>query len=110
MQSVFFVYILRCADGSYYVGSHRGDDLSVRVAEHNSGKYPNAWTFKRRPVELMWSDCWPEAEPAIAAEQQIKKWSRAKKAALIRGEIGELKRLAQSRTSPADPKKKKTLG
>ena len=56
MQSVFFVYILRCADGSYYVGSHRGTDINVRVAEHNAGKHSNAWTFKRRPVELVWSD------------------------------------------------------
>ena len=107
MQSVFFVYILRCADGSFYVGSHRGTDINVRVAEHNAGKHSNAWTFKRRPVELVWSDNWPEAEPAIAAEQQIKKWSRAKKEALIRGDIGELKRLARSRSAPPDPKKKK---
>ena len=107
MQSVFFVYILRCADGSYYVGSHRGTDVDARVAEHNAGKYPEAWTFKRRPVELVWCDSWPEAEPSIAAEQQIKKWSRAKKEALIRGDIGELKRLAKSRTAPSEPTKKK---
>ena len=105
MQGAFFVYILRCADGSYYVGSHRGTDVEDRVHEHNAGAYPKAYTFRRRPVELMWSQSWDEPDPAIEAEIQIKRWTRAKKEALIRGDIDELKRLAQSRTAPADPSK-----
>ena len=41
-----WVYILKCADGMYYVGSHRGDDPSTRAAEHNSGADPKAFTYK----------------------------------------------------------------
>jgi putative endonuclease len=47
-----YVYMLRCADGSYYVGSATGDDLSVRVGQHNAGAYPG-YTFMRRPVTLV---------------------------------------------------------
>ena len=105
MQGAFFVYILRCADGSYYVGSHRGTDVEDRVYEHNAGAYPKAFTFRRVPVEVRWSQSWDEPDPAIEAEIQIKRWTRAKKEALIRGDIDELKRLARSRTAPADPSK-----
>ena len=51
-EPLAWVYILRCADGRYYVGSHRGPDIDLRVGEHSAGKYPEAWTFRRRPVEL----------------------------------------------------------
>jgi putative endonuclease len=107
VETAFFVYILKCADGSYYVGSHRGVDVEDRVHEHNAGAFPKAYTYSRRPVELMWSQSWTEADPAIEAEIQIKRWSRAKKEALIRGDIGELKRLSKSRTAPADPAKRR---
>lgn len=98
-----FVYILRCADGKYYVGSHKGLDVETRVAQHNSGEFENAWTFKRRPVELVWSTYFDSIADAHAYELQIKKWSRAKKEALIRGDLAELKRLAVSKSAPADP-------
>jgi putative endonuclease len=49
-----FVYILLCADRSYYVGSATGDELAPRVAQHNSGFY-GGYTSTRRPVELAWS-------------------------------------------------------
>ncbi|WP_297513194.1 GIY-YIG nuclease family protein [uncultured Caulobacter sp.] len=49
-----WVYILRCADDSYYVGSHRGPDPAVRVSGHNAGLDPKAYTYRRRPVELAW--------------------------------------------------------
>jgi putative endonuclease len=50
-----FVYMLRCADGSYYVGSATGDDLTKRIAEHQSGAFPG-YPSTRRPVELVWSE------------------------------------------------------
>ena len=75
-----FVYILRCSDGSYYVGSATGDDLSKRIAEHQTGAYLG-YTWSRRPIRLAWSEHFERVTDAIAAERQIKGWSRAKKEA-----------------------------
>ena len=85
-----WVYMLRCADGRYYVGSHRGEDVQVRVWEHNAGLHPTAWTFSRRPVELVWCEAFLRADEAVAFERQVKGWSRDKKEALIRGEWSSL--------------------
>lgn len=90
-----FVYILVCADKSYYVGSHRGDDVGLRVSEHNLGKYKSAYTFMRRPVTLVWSEWFSRYDDAVATERQIKGWSRAKKEALIRGDFANLALLAK---------------
>ena len=98
-----FVYILKCNDKAYYTGIYRGTELAIRVAEHNSGLYPKAWTHKRRPVELMWAEHFGRVTDAIAYETQIKKWSRAKKEALIAGNFERLKDLAKSHSAPADP-------
>ena len=89
-----FVYMLLCSDRSFYVGSATGDDLSRRIAEHNTGAY-RGYTFTRRPVRLIWSEHFERITDAIAAERQIKGWSRAKKAALAKGEWPRLKRLAK---------------
>ncbi|ABD85951.1 GIY-YIG nuclease family protein [Rhodopseudomonas palustris] len=91
-----FVYMLRCADGSYYVGSATGDDLAPRVAQHDAGSYPG-YTSTRRPVTLVWSEHFDRITDAIAVERQIKGWSRAKKEALIRGDWGDISRLARRR-------------
>lgn len=90
-----YVYILRCADGSYYVGSTR-KTLDERVGEHNGGAY-RGYTFTRRPVQLVWSQEFPNAVDAIACERQIKGWSRAKKEALIRGDWQRVSALAKRR-------------
>ncbi len=92
-----FVYMLRCADNSYYVGSATGDDLSKRVAEHNLGAYPGSYTFSRRPVELVWSEHFERITDAIAMERRIKGWSRRKKAALITGDWTTIRDLARRR-------------
>jgi putative endonuclease len=91
-----FVYIVRCSDGSYYVGSARGD-LEKRIAEHNAGAY-RGYTSSRRPVELVWAENFQQITDAIAAERQIKGWSRAKKEALIRGDFQLIALLARRRT------------
>jgi putative endonuclease len=91
-----FVYMLRCADGSYYVGIATGDDLTVRIAEHQAGTYPG-YTSSRRPVEVVWSDHFERITDAITAERQLKGWSRAKKEALIRGDWNSVQRLAKRR-------------
>ncbi len=90
-----FVYILECADGSYYVGSHRGRDVDERVSQHNHGIHPNAYTFKRRPVKLVWSDWFSRYDDAVAFERQLKGWGRAKKEAFIRSEFDTLKDLSK---------------
>jgi putative endonuclease len=90
------VYLLRCADGSYYVGSARLG-LERRLSEHNDGTY-GGYTARRRPVELVWSQHFLDITDAIAVERQIKGWSRAKKEALIRGDYGEIRLLASRRT------------
>lgn len=87
------VYILRCADGSYYVGIAR-EDLERRIAEHQNGTYAG-YTSRRRPVELVHAAEFPRFEEAIAFERQIKRWSRAKKEALISGDYDALVGLAR---------------
>jgi len=89
---VAFVYMLRCADGSYYVGSTR-NPVEHRIAEHNAGLM-GGYTASRRPVTLMWSQEFDQITDAIAMERRVKGWSRAKKEALIRGDYQTLRRLA----------------
>ena len=92
-----YVYILRCSDGSYYTGSYRGADIATRVSEHNLGVYENAYTKRRRPVELIWSESFTRAKGAINLERQIKGWSRKKKEAFIKGDWDEVSRLSKSK-------------
>jgi len=91
-----FVYILLCADRSYYVGSAIGDDLTQHIAQHNSGFY-GGYTSTRRPVQLAWSQHFERITDAIAAERQLKGWSRAKKEALIRGDWSSVQNFAKRR-------------
>jgi putative endonuclease len=89
-----FVYILRCADGSYYVGSARGDSLDKRIGEHQGGENPG-YTSTRRPVTLVFAEQFGRITDAIDAERRIKGWSRAKKDALIRGDWSLVQWLAK---------------
>ena len=88
------IYMLRCRDGSYYVGS--ANDLERRLSEHQTGAY-GGYTSARRPVELVWSQSFDRAVDAIAAERRIKGWSRAKKEALIRGDWSLIQTLSPPR-------------
>ncbi len=81
----FWVYILRCADGSYYTG--HTDNLDRRIAQHQSGEIPG-YTHDRRPVELMFSETFAERIDALERERQVKDWSRKKKEALFRSDFG----------------------
>jgi putative endonuclease len=109
MDLVGFVYMLRCSAGSYYVGSARGDwgALERRVNEHNAGVY-DGHTKSRRPVELVFQQEFQRITDAIAAERQIKGWSRAKKEALIRGDWHAVSLLAHNHTQHPRPKAKPT--
>jgi putative endonuclease len=109
-----FLYILRCADGSYYTGSTR-TELETRVSEHNGERY-GGYTAKRLPVTLVWSQEFLRIEDAIAAERQVKGWRRAEKEALITGDFAALARLASrpARSSfetaaPRPPQDEETL-
>jgi putative endonuclease len=89
-------YTCCCADRSLYVGSATGDDLTYRIAQHNEGTH-RGYTFTRRPVRFVWSEHFDRITDAIAAERQIKGWSRAKKMALAKGEWQRVQRLARRR-------------
>lgn len=92
MAQPFFAYILRCADGSYYVG--HTDDLAKRVAEHQHGT-KCTYTSARRSVALVWSQEFSTREEARETEARIKPWSRAKKDALVRGDWAALRAAAR---------------
>ncbi|CAL2089310.1 GIY-YIG nuclease family protein [Tenacibaculum sp. 190524A05c] len=89
----YFIYILKCSDDSYYVGVT--SDLLRRIKEHESGKYHKSYTFKRRPVQLVYFEEIENVKLAISREKQIKKWSRFKKEALIKNEFDELPKLSK---------------
>ena len=78
----FHLYILRCSDGSYYTG--HTESLEARLAAHNSRHIPG-YTKNRLPVTLVFTQEFPTRQEALAAERQIKGWTRAKKEALISG-------------------------
>lgn len=92
----FWIYLLRCSNGSYYVG--HTDDVVRRLEEHNSGKGAEH-TRKYRPVHLVYTEPFDSESDAVLREMQIKHWSRAKKAALAEGNLRELKKLAKRRNA-----------
>ena len=96
------VYIVKCADGSYYTGLTK-QELPARLWEHNAGIY-RGYTFKRRPVELVFTETYDRIVDAIVRERQIKGWSRAKKKALIAYEYERLPELSKNRQSPGHPR------
>ncbi|MCL9809083.1 GIY-YIG nuclease family protein [Flavobacterium luminosum] len=92
-MKIYYVYILKCSDSSYYVGMT--SNLDKRIIEHNLGKFQNAYTFTRRPVELVWYQDFLEPNQAISFEKKIKKWSRAKKEAIIQDNWEVLPKLSE---------------
>lgn len=90
----FYVYILQCADQSYYCG--HTDDLDARMQQHSFGE--DSYTATRKPVKLIWQCEFETREAAIAFEQKIKGWSRAKKEALMAGDWAKIQELAKSRS------------
>ena len=95
-----WTYILRCSDGSYYVGSAR--DLEIRLAQHQTGEGA-AYTRSRRPVELVWAQEFERVDEAYAREKQVQGWSRAKREALIAGSFERLPELARRRGGAGSP-------
>jgi tRNA/rRNA methyltransferase len=92
----FWTYILRLSNGIYYTG--HTDDLDRRIAEHRSGAI-KGYTHDKRPLEFMWAEEFPTRAEALEAEIRIKKWSRAKKEALI---AGNWERLSEAAIPPGN--------
>ena len=92
-----WVYILRCADGSFYTGMTRGEEPDARVSGHEMKLSPNAYTAARLPVTIVYAEDFDLVADAIAAERNIKGWSRAKKEALIAGNWEQVQALSRRR-------------
>ncbi len=92
-QELYYVYIIECNDGSFYTGLT--NDLIRRFTEHCQGTYLTCYTFKRRPLKLKYYETIPFALEAQLREKQLKGWSRAKKIALLNGNLHKLSLLAQ---------------
>ena len=88
-----WVYILQCSDGSYYTGCTT--NLQKRMTDHNEGRY-DGYTAKRLPVRLQWTEEFVDVRDAIVLERKIKKWTRKKKEALMRGDFQVLHELSRS--------------
>ena len=93
-----FMYILGCNDGSFYTGSTT--NLRLRLEQHRCGEGAQ-YTKDRLPVKFLYCELYPRIEEAFAREKQVQGWSRMKKIALIKGDVGELKRLAQASAGSA---------
>jgi len=90
-----YVYILLCADDTYYTGVT--SNLDKRLTEHLSAKHPESYAAKRLPVDLVFYTEFTDINFAIATEKQIKNWSRAKREAIIAGEFEALPNLAKKK-------------
>ena len=102
----YVVYILECADGSYYTGSTA--DINKRLWEHEQGVMPSSYTYGRRPVKLLWtSEETNRYSEALKWEWQIKGWSRAKKQALIRNDFGAIHEIVKAERNQREKTKKK---
>jgi len=91
MQNHFYVYILKCINGAYYVG--HTDNIEQRLSQHHAGAISNCYTRTRRPLELIFVQSFSTRDDAFHAERQIKGWSRKKKEALMQEDWQEIKRL-----------------
>lgn len=100
----YAIYILKCSDGTYYTGMTR--ELDARVQEHQTGVHPNAYTFRRRPIQLVWSEVVESYQVAFQWEHQIKGWSKAKKEALIRGDIEGIHEIVKAERKQREQPKK----
>jgi putative endonuclease len=101
---MFWVYMLKCADSSFYVG--HTDNLETRLAQHNLGSFPTCYTFNRRPVQLIYSQEFGTRDEALSMEVRIKGWSRAKKSALTKRDWAEVSRISRFKYGREDKEAK----
>jgi len=91
----YFVYILKCSDNSFYTGIT--SKLKKRWVQHQEGHFKDCYTFKRRPLQLVYYVKFWDVIQAILFEKKIKGWTRAKKSALINDDFDTIKLLAECR-------------
>ena len=103
----YWTYVLLCRDASYHIGVT--SELEIRLAKHALGLNPNAYTFRRRPVKLVYSEVSSTPDEAIFVEKRLKGWSRAKKDALVRGDWDAIRVLSRS-SARADAARDRSLG
>ena len=89
---MFFMYMLKCSDLTYYVGNT--DNIERRVNEHQTGFF-TGYTFQRRPIKLVYVQSYATRDESLEAEARIKKWSRKKKEALVGGEWNQVAKYAK---------------
>jgi putative endonuclease len=87
-----YMYILKCSDNSYYIGST--NNLELRLVQHQAGQ-GSKYTSKRLPVTLLYFEEYPSVADAFYREKQVQGWSRKKREALINGMSDNLKKLAK---------------
>lgn len=91
-MAYFYVYILQCSDGMYYVG--HTDNLEQRISEHHSAT-TTGFTSRRLPIQLIYHQVFIGRDEALIAERKIKKWTRRKKEALMAGDFLALQQLSR---------------
>jgi predicted GIY-YIG superfamily endonuclease len=89
----FYVYILKCSDGSYYTGHI--DNIEARISQHQQGLIKNCYTITRLPITVVFSQTFGSRNEAFIAERKIKGWSKQKKEALIKGDWGLVSSLSK---------------
>jgi len=89
----YHVYILLCADNTYYTGIT--NNLERRIIEHEEGLVASCYTFSRRPIKVVWHQIYNDVNQAIRWEKRIKNWSKRKKEALMNERWNELKLFAE---------------
>ncbi len=107
MMKLYYVYIVECADNLLYTGIT--NNISRRIDEHNAGLNRNSFTYKRRPVKLIFYQDFNDVVQAIYFEKKIKRWSAQKKRALANEEEKLLKLLAECRNESHHKNKPDTL-
>ncbi len=89
---MFYIYILKCSDGSFYTGSTQ--TLDLRIAQHQQAYFSDCYTAKRLPCELVYQASFDSRKQSLSIARQIKGWSRQKKKALINDDWMEIARLS----------------
>ena len=97
LMKLYYVYILKCSDGLTYTGIT--NNIERRLKEHQEGLNKNSFTFKRRPIELIFAQEFNDVSQAIYFEKKIKKWSAKKKYALAKGDYDLLQILSECRNA-----------
>lgn len=96
-MKTYFVYILECCDKFLYIGIT--NNIERRFIEHLEGRNQNCYTYKRKPVKLIFKQEFNEVNQAIYFEKKIKKWSREKKLALANNDFNLLQILSECRNA-----------